>query len=325
MEGGLERRNLLRELEAARAERDAYLRQRDVALGERNEFLRQRDALLVERNQLRAELRPALEPDARRSPENSIFIATLPKSGTEFTWGGVRDATGLIAPVLESEFVSAYLSGYCNSADVVSTGVFTSERLILSGLRKLAPNGHVLASHCAATHHNVSVLRDAGFQKATVLIRDPRDATVSWTHHLHALGPGMSRFNSLIQALPFDYFAWNHEMQLAFQIRTFLPNAVNWIESWVEAAAGPDVSVEIQFVQFDQLRSDPHAMFEAIFKFHGIRNYDLSKIAPPQPGARHFRKGERGTWSDEFSANDRVFAQSLIGSRLDRQFDRIAI
>ena len=40
----------------------------------------------------------------------------------------------------------------------------------------------------------------------------------------------MVNFNSLIQYLPLDYFRWPHEAQLAFQVRTFLPAAVNWIE-----------------------------------------------------------------------------------------------
>jgi hypothetical protein len=171
-----------------------------------------------------------------------------------------------------------------------------------------------------ATHHNVCTLHDAGFQRITVLVRDPRDSTVSWTYHLRtpAMGERMRNFNSLIQHLPSDYFARPHAAQLAFQVRTFLPAAVNWIESWIEAARSPDKDrpVEVQFVHFDDLRTDPNRMFEQVFAFHGVTDYDLSKIQPAKAGARHFRRGETGAWRDEFSAADTAFAGNLLNGRL---------
>ena len=220
----------------------------------------------------------------------------------------------------DETFMRSYLSGFCNREDIYSTGVFTSERLILEELRKLNPNGIVHASHCMATHHNVCTLHDAGFKRITVLVRDPRDSTVSWTYHLRApaMGEWMRNFNSLIQHLPSDYFARSHAEQLAFQVRTFLPAAVNWIESWLEASCSPDKDrpVEVQFVHFDDLRTDPNRMFERVLAFHGVTDFDLSKIQPAKAGARHFRRGETGTWRDEFSAADTAFADNLLNGRL---------
>ena len=302
------------------AERDAYLLQRDVAIGECNEIKRQLDVALTSAAQ--AVLRADVKPHPDRSPQNSIFLATLPKSGTEFIWGGIQDATGLTMPphLSDQEFMRAYLSGFCNRADIYSTGVFTSERLILEELRKLNPNGIVHASHCMATYHNVCTLHEAGFKRITVLVRDPRDSTVSWTYHLRApaMGEPMRHFNSLIQHIPSDYFAWPHAQQLAFQVRTFLPAAVNWIESWIEASrnSGNDPRLEVQIVHFNELRTDPHRMFERVLEFHGVTDYDLSKIKPSKAGTRHFRRGETGTWHDEFSDADRAFADNLLNDRL---------
>jgi Sulfotransferase domain len=305
---------------ALAAERDAFLRQRDVAIGECNEFKRQLDIALTTVAQ--ALRRAEIKPHPHRSSQNSIFIATLPKSGTEFIWGGIQDATGLTMPphLADETFMRSYLSGFCNREDIYSTGVFTSERLILEELRKLNPNGIVHASHCMANHHNICTLNEAGFKRITVLVRDPRDSTVSWTYHLRApaMGERMRNFNSLIQHLPSDYFARPHADQLALQVRTFLPAAVNWIESWLDASRSPDKDhpVEIQFVHFDDLRTDPRRMFERVFAFHGVTDYDLAKIQPAKAGTRHFRRGETGTWRDEFSAADRAFADNLLDGRL---------
>jgi hypothetical protein len=345
--------DLERELEQTRmrqaasaAERDTYLRQRDEAIGERNEFLRQHDIAIGERNEflrqrdeaiaagdrlathlahLQAGARARLRPPHRRSPQNSIFLATLPKSGTEFVRGGIHDATQLIDPqqLWDAELVQQFWTGYCNRTDVGGTGLFVSERLNLSELSNLVPNGFLQASHCMANYHNLCTLRDAPFKRVSVLVRDPRDATVSWTYHVRTLPPHLLHFNSFMQHLPADYFEWPHQRQLSFQVRTFLPAAINWIESWLDSAERPEHGLSIQIIQFPMLRDDPLRMFEQIFKFHGIDDYDLSRIRPPTVGERNFRDGSSRAWREEFSEDDRVFAASLMGSRIERMPERI--
>jgi Sulfotransferase domain len=339
-----ERNEFLRQRDDALGERNEFLRQRDNAIGECNEILHQRDTAVVERDRLSQGAREGQAapgalaevgnpPASRasptqplRSPQNTIFVTTLPKSGTEFISGGIRDATQLVAPLGQTDQASIrmYLSGYYNRDDLVSTGVFTSERLILSQLRPYLPNGYVLASHAAATYHNIRVLQDAGCNRVTVVVRDPRDSTVSWTHHVQALGRSMRNFVSLVQHLPGDYFDWPHARQLAFQVRTFLPAAVNWIESWLGIVAEGDGGLDPQIVYFDELRHQPRAMFERMFEFHGVAGYDLEKIQPPRTGVRHFRRGEHDTWREEFSEADRAFADDLINDRLMRAFERAA-
>jgi hypothetical protein len=346
--------DLERELEQTRmrqatfaAERDAYLRQRDEAIGERNELLRQRDEAIGERNEflrqrdeaiaagnrlathlthLQAGARARFRPEFRRSPQNSIFLAALPKSGTEFVRGGIHDATQLIDPqqLWDAELVQQFWTGYCNRADVGGTGLFVSERLNLRELSNLVPDGFLQASHCMANYHNLCTLRDAPFKRALVLVRDPRDATVSWTYHVRTLPPHLLHFNSFMQHLPADYFEWPHQRQLSFQVRTFLPAAVNWIESWLDAAERPEHGLSIQIIPFPILRDDPLRMFEQIFAFHGIDDYDLARIKPPTVGERNFRDGSNGAWREEFSEEDRVFAASLMGSRIERILERVA-
>jgi hypothetical protein len=182
-----ERNEYLRQRDEAIGERNEYLRQRDEAIGERNEFLRQRDEAIAAGNSLATHLthlqagaRARFRPAHVRSPQNSIFLATLPKSGTEFVRGGIHDATQLIDPqqLWDAELVQQFWTGYCNRTDVGGTGLFVSERLNLSELSSLVPNGFLQASHCMANYHNLCTLRDAPFKRVSVLVLDPRDATV---------------------------------------------------------------------------------------------------------------------------------------------------
>src|SRR5882672_10017087 len=93
------------------------------------------------------------DPNSPHLRQNTIFVATLPKSGTEFIWGGIRDATELVAPdfLADRKFMREYFSGYCNRGDLTSTGVFNSERLLCDGLRRFLPYGYVIGSHALAT------------------------------------------------------------------------------------------------------------------------------------------------------------------------------
>lgn len=57
-------------------------------------------------------------------------------------------------------------------------------------------------------------------------------------------------------------------------------------------------------------------MFERVFAFHGVTDFDLAKIQPAKAGAHHFRRGKTRTWRDEFSAADTAFADNLLNGRL---------
>lgn len=306
-----------------RAERDAYLRQRDEALGERNEYKRQLDEVMIERDRLRIE-RPDIAPwpDPPVSSEPSIFVASLPKSGTEFIRGAISDCSALISPREHPHFIAAQMGGYFNRHDTASTGIFTSERLQRDGLARFAGGGCIIATHAGATFHNLSTLVDSGFRKVTILIRDPRDATVSWTHHLRALGPGMRNVNTMVLHIPYDYYAWSIAEQMSYQVRAFLPSAITWIEGWLDASMN-DNRLRVHIVEFDAIRTDPMRVLRDIFEFHGVRG-DLSRFSPPRPGMRHYREGKSGSWVREFRDADKALADALIGSRLDMVNERLS-
>jgi hypothetical protein len=118
-----ERNELRRQLDEALGERNELRRQLDEALGERNEFRRQLELLRITHAQ---HLRFKTAVPALHSPQRSLFIATLPKSGTEFVSGAIRDATDLISPMAQwdEDLVRAYFSGYCNREDIYSNRRF---------------------------------------------------------------------------------------------------------------------------------------------------------------------------------------------------------
>jgi hypothetical protein len=83
-------------------------RQLDEAIGEANELGRQVEALRTERAQSMHKAQSA--PKRHPCPRNSIFLATLPKSGTEFVSGALRDVTKLVSPMadLDDDLIRAF-------------------------------------------------------------------------------------------------------------------------------------------------------------------------------------------------------------------------
>jgi hypothetical protein len=88
-----------------------------------DEFRRQLELLRITHAQ---HLRFKTAVPALHSPQRSLFIATLPKSGTEFVSGAIRDATELISPMAQwdEDLVRAYFSGYCNREHIYSNRRF---------------------------------------------------------------------------------------------------------------------------------------------------------------------------------------------------------
>ena len=215
----------------------------------------------------------------------------------------------------DPDLMRRYFSGYFEDRRSLSTGLFTSERYLLDGVRSAYSQGCVIGTHAPASHHNLSVLRDAGISRVTVLLRDPRDSTVSWTYHLRSIGPDLRNFHTLAYHFPLDYYDWEFKQQLSYQVKVFLPAAVSWIESWRDASEHmPELS--IQLVGFKELAETPQDMFRRVLSFHGIKNFDIGRIPKPEPGQRHFRAGRSGDWKSEFSTADAVLAESLLGGRL---------
>jgi hypothetical protein len=256
---------------------------------------------------------------------NSVFFVSLPKSGTVFTWYSLEGVTGLKMPRFhEMDGWPEYNGGLDFSVpELYACGDYNTQMLLPEGMKNFG-RGYIFGSHMQASYHNMRVLKEAGIDKVSVLLRDPRDAFVSWVYHLARLGPSARDYHSKIYHIPRAYYDWPLARQFEYQIRTFLPVTVNWLESWLDYYASSDRAVEVLFVYFDELMREPLKYIRRIADFHGIRQIDESKIVVAEPGKMHFRKGEHGQWKEEFTPADQELAENLMGNRILDGFDAAA-
>lgn len=257
----------------------------------------------------------------------SLFFVTLPKSGTTYTWQTLAELTGLdTTPKTEDgQPWDRYWAGeeFC-IPDLYSAGDFTSQMLRPEALGRFLPSGYLFGAHMLPSYHNVTALKAAGLSKLTVLLRDPRDATVSWVYHMQKMGPETRAYHTKIYGIPVDLWDWPHDRQMAFYVRVWLPLAVNWVEAWLEYYADPQRELDIQLLLFDDLKIRPRRYFERILAFHGNTARSWDPVKPPEPGRRHYRSGRHGDWQREFRWDDRALSDLLLADRLQRAYRRAA-
>ncbi|MEM8811161.1 MAG: sulfotransferase domain-containing protein [Pseudomonadota bacterium] len=247
----------------------------------------------------------------------SVPIVTLPKSGTDFTVNGLLTTSRMKLPDVyrDAEVMEGIRTGYTpDDPRLISTGNFDTQTLNVAALKLYRANGHIVPMHMAASHHNIMALTEAGHKRLTLIMREPRDATVSLTHHIAKAGPDLRNLHTEFQYVPIDYHDWPHPRQVDYQVRIFLPRAVSWIESWLGAIAlYPDL--EVQLLHFDDLRHDSTGFLKQVIEYHGIPSADLSLLPAPKASA-HFRSGQHDQWRTEFDEEAIRYSDWLIGDRL---------
>ena len=257
----------------------------------------------------------------------SIFLISLPRSGTVYTWQSLIDLGGFKLPEFMGDptFHKNKQKGKINRDDhrFYYTGDFVTQFLKKEGLKRYLPDGYALATHMPANQHNLGMLKECGIGKLMLLVRDPRDATLSWTYHIRKAGLSLRNHHTNIFYLPEEYFSWEHSQQLSYQVKTFLPMAVNWLEGWFEQVASRSKPY-VYITYFDNLRRDPINYFEGIFKFFDLLDVDCRRLSDPSQGP-HFRAGVNGLWCDEFTEKDRELASELIGNRLWQAYENMSI
>lgn len=263
--------------------------------------------------------------DVDSDERDSLFFVSLPKSGTVYTWTCLRDMTALRMPEFHLlEGWKDYNAGRDFSCpDLYACGDYNTQ-LLRPDQMKLYLKGYIFGAHMQASYHNMRILEEVGIRRVSVLLRDPRDAFVSWVHHLRQLGPSARNYHSRIYHIPRAYYDWSIEEQFDFQTRAFLSTTINWVEGWLDYYASEERRIDILFVYYDELKTDPVAYLKKIVEFHGIGTADFSKIVVPEQGKLHYRKGEHDQWQIDLSPANQAIAAELLGDRIIAGFDRAA-
>lgn len=284
---------------------------RKIARGRQIALLRERlDAVRVELDvaqrrvaalEAMVDSSPAVLKFTAKATRPSILFNALPKSASSYCFEVLRRAGGL--------------------HDLgVSVGLFPFDRIAWQRYVCFARHGGCIAHHhIDASAVNLWLLRERPV-RLVVHLRDPRQALLSWLHHLKRNAPTDGKVFALtIASMPPDWFALPTGTQIDWLIDHHLPLFVAWIEAWVSAAESGDI--EIYFSTFEEMVAEPRAFFSRLAKHCALDEASLPECFPDPRAERIFlfRRGSIDEWREVYSPEQtRRVAQLVPPSLLQR-------
>lgn len=283
-------------------------------LQERNQHLSGELQHLTEENErLRKALRPYMPPqdlDAllhRQQPDQApvglpgIVFNTLPKSGSVFIASSL--AKGLGIPIR-----------------TISHGYFPQDIVDQSRLRTLAQGNALTQEHLDASPMNLQLL--CRFLDRMVLhVRDPRQSTLSWTHHLARLKrEGQEDMLYFVYpAPPRDYLELQLSAQIDWNLDHYLPACIRWLQDWLHAIDRLN-GVRILVTTYEEFLADQEAFIQRVLGFYDIPPERFTRQEVPKDLSTNFRKGDPEEWQQQFTVQQREKALAQLPADLRLRF-----
>ena len=240
-----------------------------------------------------------------------ILVCTLPKSGSVYLINAFSTGLGVPSMKLAPRWWPR-------------TVVFRDR------VMRLAEGGVYAQQHLPAFWENKAVL-NRYVDKMVVHVRDPRSSTLEWAYHLLTLRatdqPDGLTYTSR-RYLPDGYFSMPLSDQIDVQIDNYLPDAIEWIEGWVDAAEDQSFRTEVLLVQYEDFVKDEMAYFYRILDFYGI-DRALWRFEPFLPkkadnplheGEFHYRNARTDEWRDVFTPEQADKASKMMPGALLARF-----
>jgi hypothetical protein len=263
--------------------------------------LYQQVALLTEeRDVLRRQVAPNGLVGSNGKRQEGILLNTMPKSGSIYVARSLQKILGL-------DFM--YLGNGYNLIDQIA----------LQAARKFCDGGYVSQNHFAASTENLQILEH--FKLKMVLhLRDPRQALLSWVHHLDRITDCNDESEFLLYFTPRTppgYFGLSLSRKLDWQIENCLPDLIAWTKRWLEIADRGTIPILI--THQNDLRFNEKAFFDSILAFYQVsRDYVPPNL--PKTDETHFRRADPAEWRRTFSPEQAAQAASKIPDELRTRF-----
>ncbi|OQA34721.1 MAG: Sulfotransferase domain protein [Betaproteobacteria bacterium ADurb.Bin341] len=219
----------------------------------------------------------------------SIFLVTLPKSGTIFISHSLRQTLG-----------------YDYTSTLV-TPTFPKNIVWGSMLLDFTRGEMIAASHMQPDKTNLEILSRSGVSRIVLHIRDPRAVLLSWAYFV------LLRLKKRGGVTPAPLISLDALDNLEYFVESSFPLFVAWIEGWVMALAEhPEINALV--MTHDELSLSPDIYFQRIFDFYGLGSPELKLVSKGE--GTHFRSGDNSEWR-------KVFPDHLIQKMNDQIPDRL--
>lgn len=230
-----------------------------------------------------------------------ILLNTMPKSGSTY----------ILSTIGKSLNIDILY-------ETISPGCFPTYTLLPDKLKCFMHCSAVTGGHFDASALNLRVLNTYK-PKLILHVRDPRQATLSWAHHVNKLLVDTQNADHyMLHAPPEDYLNWSLNQQIDWQIETHFKSLVCWLQGWVNAIE--HAKFDILLTNHEEMCQDELAFFHKIVDFYGIDRRFFKYDPPNLTQQVHFRKGETAEWEHIFTDTQKRRCEELLGDALLERF-----
>ena len=252
--------------------------------------------------------------DSHSKKTKSIIINALPKSGSLYI-------------VLTLAKTLSYTM-FNNVQRIVTHGLNHSHVDSKAVQDFIMENGAIAQVHIAPVKYNLDILYYSGLTKFVVLFRDPRDALVSWAHHLERKDvnvPWVQNMQFASGMISRDYYKLSWEEKLQDLVDNYYSIELDWIREWVNVESHN--IFDILFVTYEEFISNKEIFIKKILHFFGLLKDDTSIIWPGESKridgdinlGTHLRRGVVGSHTDELTRTQ----VNILNTKSDKYlFDR---
>jgi hypothetical protein len=235
-----------------------------------------------------------------RSATPSLLLNTMPKSGSVFLMHTLSETLGC---------GRLHLGSMYSLIDQIS----------LEKMQAFAKGGWVAQDHLAPSLENLQMLKHFGC--AMVLhVRDPRQAMVSWLHHLDRVHREQGEEPLLLVAPrpPSRYFTWDFIDKIDWQIDHYLPQAIDWLVRWLTVYDGREIPILL--TDYRELSGDADRLCHRICSFYGIAAEELRFVDIPKTIENHFRLADDEEWLRVLTPAQIERVNALLPAELANRF-----
>jgi hypothetical protein len=182
-------------------------------------------------------------------------------------------------------------------------------------------NLFISQEHVSANDFNIDIIN---FFKLKVVIhlRDPRQALLSWIHHIQRYtgGDHLAPQNLFVRPLISEnYFSSSLSEKIDYQIDNYLPSCIEFIDLWYKYSIG---NKNILLTEYLQLREEK-LLFENILNFNNLNDFTVpDKInLGNNIDDTHIRKALPDEFLGVFTKKQRKKAYKMIPNYLFKVFD----
>ena len=216
-----------------------------------------------------------------------IVINTLPKSGSVYILHSLSNA-------LQKPIIQMSDSGFPGS-------------ILPPKIISLSKAQGVSQAHLSASEWNINHLKKFA-PKVVVHLRDPRQAMLSWLHHVEKAHLPSKKSSYL----PNGYSYWNFSQRVDWFIDNHFATCIEWIKQWVDFSVN-NQEIDLLFTTYEEFVSDRDAFWSRILSFYG---YDLKRVnmqkLPEKKGFYHYRNGTVDEWREVLTREQQIRVTEMI-------------